>query len=255
MYKNGFITIKYKTNIDLMVYVDAREISLYNKDRVEYLNFYKKEGLNGLAFENEIYYKYSDIEVLKDYPFIKYLLIDQKNIKNLDGIKYVENLEGLYLQANSAAFDFENVKHTLKDLSLNYHKKIVNLDTLNKLRSLHIEKDIDEVLLPKGLSSLELHRSKRTNLNFLADCNNLEHLSLYANNKLSDIKGLSTCAASLKVLEIDRCKNIDNFNSILQLKHLQKLSINLYDKEKVSELQALKNSMKGVDISIRPELK
>ena len=252
MYKNGFKTI-YHNDYHLLVYMDAREISLYNKDREEYIKFYKMEGLNGLAFENEAYYKHVDIEVLKDYFFIKHLFIGQKNIKNLNGISYINNLEGLYLENNLSPLDFDVFKDSLKHLSLSYHKRIKNLDRLNDLFFLHIEKDKDDVTLPKNIKSLELYKSKRTNLNFLRTFNQLNRLELYSNVNLYDINELISCAECLEELEIERCNSIKDFTPILQLKKLHKLSIKLYDKEKSSELIELGKKMKGVDIFIHPE--
>lgn len=254
-YKNGFKTFNWTGDRNLLVYMDAREISLYDKDREEYLTFYRQEGLNGLAFENELYYKYTDVEVLKNYSFIKHLFIGQKNIKNLEGIRYVDDLEGLYLEGNLSPVDFDTLKGSLRRLSLDYHKGVKNLDKLDDLILLHIEKDNDKVLLPKSIKSLELYKSKRTNLEFLKSCNQLNRLELYSNGKLSDIRGLVSCAEDLKELEIERCKKIEDFSPILRLRKLQKLSIKLYDKEKSSQLEELIEKMKGVDIFIHPELK
>lgn len=254
-YKNGFITIKYNDNTNLMVYIDAREISLYDKDREEYLNFYKSEGLDGLAFENQLYYKKEDVGVLKDYPFIKHLLIAQGNIKNLDAISHIDALEGLYIKNNSAGFNFDNIKYSLKYLSLSYHKGIVNLERLNHLNKLHIEKDTDKVQLPENIKSLELYKSKRTNLDFLSVFNDLNRLEIYSSNKLTDIKGILNCAKDITELEIERCKKIDDFLPILKLEKLRKLSIKLYDKEKITQLKELSYKLKDVDIIIYPSPK
>ena len=185
-YKSGFKTIYTpvtENRSELLVYMDTCNISLYDKEPSEYVNFYHSQGLAGIAFENEIYYPFEDLEVLKLFPFIEHLFIGQKNIKDFKEIKYLKNLKGLYFEGNNAAFDFELVKDDLEILVLAWHRKLSNLDILQKLQVLDITKDNDDVALPQSLIKLEISQSKRTNLDFCKNLKSLQELKLLSNRK------------------------------------------------------------------------
>lgn len=244
-HKNGFKILNWSDDRRLLVYMDARKLSLYDKQREEYIKFYHEENLNGLAFENQIYYPYDDLEVLKQYPFIEHLLIGQINIKDLTAIKYVNHLKGLYFEDNIAAFDFSIVKDSLENLSLIWHRNASNLDSLINLKWLYIERDQDDVLLPKGINKVQMYKSKRTTLNVFEHLINLKEVELYSNTKLTDIEGLVHLSQSLEVLEIEKCKNIADYTPILKLKTLKKLIISSYDKNRKEELKQLKKQLEN----------
>lgn len=258
-YKNGFKTIYTpisENRKEILVYMDARKISLYDKERSEYIKFYQEEGLTGLAFENEVYYPFEGLEVLKQYPFIEHLFIGQKNIKDLKGIQYIDCLKGLYFEGNTAAFDFEQVKDSLEILSLSWHRKLSNLDALQHLKFLHIEKDNEEVVLPSNIKVLELWKSKRTNLDFCQNLPSLKQLELFSNSKLTDLEGLVHLSQSLERLEIEKCKNIADYAPILKLEKLKRLRIDTYNKERKEELRELQSLLrKDIEVIIYPKLK
>lgn len=255
-HKNGFITINYRNNVQLLVYMDVREISLYDKEREEYLEFYREENLNGLAFENQLYYKYSDLEVLKEYSFIEHLLIAQSNIEDFSGVRHVTNLKGLYISGNKSKFDFRLVKNQLETLSISWHRKLTNLSRLLGLKFLHIEKDHNELLLPRNIEKLEMWKSKRTNLDFSKDLTNLKKMELYSNSKLTNVDGITHLSQNLEELEIEKCKKIEDYSPILSLKNLKKLKISHYDKDQAAHLRDVFHD-KNLDflVSIYPSLK
>lgn len=255
-YKDGFIILNYSQERKLLVYMDARNISLYDKERSDYIRFYHEENLTGLAFENEVYYPFESVDVLEQYPFIEHLLIGQKNIKDLKGIQHVNCLKGLYLDDNSAVFDFEYLKEDLETLSLTWHRNLANLQNLKNLKLLHIEKDNEHVILPPNIEELELWKSKRTNLDFCESLHSLHTMKLYMNGKLTNLQGLVHLNQNLENLEIEKCKNIEDYTPILKLKKLKTLCIFSYKKEKSEELKELENSLvkKDIFVKIHPKL-
>lgn len=234
-YKNGFIILNFSEEIRLLVFM--------MKKKDECLEFYQKEGLNGLSFENSIYYSLEDLSILQNYSFINYLEIGILNLKDLSGIQYIPQLKGLYVASNVAFLDFNWIKNTLEMLTIDWHKKMLNIEQLSFLRYLNIWGDTDEVLYPPNLVELRICKSKRINLNFLKDCNKIKKMDLYGNRKLSDIEGLAYLSDSLEELEIDACKNITDFSPILALNKLKKLEIISYSKDKKEELKTLKQKL------------
>lgn len=254
-YKNGFIILNSSPERKLLVYMDARNISLYDKERSDYIRFYREEGLTGLAFENEVYYPFESVDVLEQYPFIEHLLIGQKNIKDLNGIQHVDSLKGFYLNDNSAAFDFEYLKESLETLALTWHRNLLNLQNLKNLKFLHIEKDNEGVILPSNIEELELWKSKRTNLEFCESLHSLHTMKLYMNNKLTDLNGLIHLNRSLEKLEIEKCKNVEDYLPILNMEKLKSLTIFSYNKEKSNELKELVNLLrKDIIVKVHPKL-
>lgn len=241
-HKNGFKTVHTPLSEDkkeLLVYMDARDISLYNKERSEYLDFFHQEKLAGLAFENQIYYPFKDLEILKQYPFIEELWIGQINIKDLSGVKHIEKLKGLCITDNTAAFDFNLLKDSLENTAFTWHRKLSNINVLRKLKVLHLERDNDDVVLPPNIEDLEIRKSQRTNLDFLENHLSLQEIKLNSNRKLENIGGLVNLSDSLEKLQIEKCKNITDYTPLLKLTKLTYLRISAYDKARKEELRKL----------------
>lgn|GEM_PF-6825153 len=244
-YKDGFKMLNLSNNRRLLVYMDARQISLYDKSRKEYQNFYHQEKLNGLAFENEIYYPYENLEILKEYHFIEHLYICQKNITDLTGLKYAKRLKGLYVMENKAALDFslDNIRCNLRYLSLNWHYKVSKMNCLSSLATLRLTRDRDEVKLPINIEEIQLDFTHRTNLDIFEGFTALKRLSIHKASKLNDIGGLSDCGDTLEELELAYCKNLRDYSPILKLSKLKVLKINNYHKSCISNLESLRSKI------------
>ncbi|AEE51738.1 hypothetical protein [Haliscomenobacter hydrossis] len=258
VYKDGFVVLDWSLNRKLLVYMDARQFNLYDKEREEYLKFYKQENLNGLAFENSIYYPYTHLDVLEEYPFIEHLFIGQKKIKDFSAIKYVRQLKGLYFEDNSAEFDFTMVKESLEYLSTRWHAKLKNIEQLYHLKWLWIEQDDDDVHLPAQVEKLDFFRSKKTHLDALASCKAVKIIVLDKCTKLANIQGLKYVGQSIEELRIEKCKNLEDFSPILELDTLKSLKIIDWNKENKENLKYVYEKLVAktdVNIHIHPKLK
>jgi hypothetical protein len=179
-------------------------IYLYDKLK-ESKEFYLEEGMNGLIFDNTIYYPFNNLDILQEFPEITTVEVTTSNITNFDGLKYAPKLENIKFET-SAKLNLEIVPNTVTNLILAYHKKITGLKEMDNLKYLAIYKDNNDLDLPKNLEHLVLIQSKRDSLKFTDDLKNLKELELYHCNKMTSIDEMANWITKLK---IDDCKYLD----------------------------------------------
>lgn len=207
-YKEGFI-IHHSLGKRLLVF-------FHNKAK-ECFDFYQKEALDGLIFENSIYYPHAHLDCLKDFPLIKYLEIGIPNIKNLSALKDLEHLEGLILHENNVFLDCHWVQNTLKLLSIRGSKKILNMESLHALESLSMTNVNEQTLFPPNLVSLGISYSKITSLNKILNCPNLKELSLYNLRLFRNIDAIALNCPNLKQLSLESLRLLPNIDAIAAL--------------------------------------
>lgn len=261
-YHNGFM-IHYSCGKRLLVF-------FHNKPK-ECFDFYQKEALDGLIFENSIYYPHAHLDCLKDFSFIKFLEIGIPNIKDLSALKSLEHLEGLVLYENNAFLDCHWVQNTLKFLSIRWSKKILNLNSLKGLESLCISHINDQTLFPpnlvhlgisdsnltslnhpsiflSNLVHLDIINSKLTSLNKIANCSRLKQLYLDNLKLLQNIDDIAGLQNTLDDLYIEDCEQILNYDSILNLNQLQILRL-ITKKNKQAKMELKKRLRIEIDVN------
>ncbi len=77
----------------------------------------------------------------------------------------------------------------------------------------------------RKLEKLSFIQTNISDLNFLSDIPQLKSFELFYAPKIQNIEGLKFCIDNLRILELDHCKKIDNYNVLYSLNNLKKLII------------------------------
>ncbi len=88
--------------------------------------------------------------------------------------------------------DFSVLADRIEDLSVYYHKKITNLETLQKVVELSIYNDNNTVILPENIEELKLVQSKRTDFEGLHHLKKLKDLEFHYCPKIESLDTIPT---------------------------------------------------------------
>lgn len=144
-------------------------INKENKKLKELNNIKKLEAATELILTNN---KLSDIALLQDSIYLKYLDLDKNNIEELSPLKKLEKLTSLNVGENRVVkIDALSNLTKLTELSLN-DNKIQNIKPLGKL---------------KKLSVLKLQNNDLSDISAIGNLKKLEFLDLSGNKKIRDI--------------------------------------------------------------------
>ncbi|MCX0357231.1 DUF5011 domain-containing protein [Clostridium perfringens] len=156
---------------------------------------------------NEALYQSADSNITKkQLNSLNKLRLHNKNIENLDGIQYCENLSDL-------------------DISYNKITDISSLSSLTKLNNLNLESnsviDINPLKNLKSLKRLNLRFNKVSDISSLSNLSLLENLDLSYNN----IRDLSILEKNINLVSLNLMgnENLENINSIGKLINLKEL--------------------------------
>lgn len=165
-----------------------------------------------------------DLSFLKETPHVKYLKIlgdiDYSTLYELKEIKSLE-INGLN------EIDVSKIEG-LQVLISNYPSRLKNLNLAKTLKSLWLYgygdtkyyQDFSSIKELKQLDTLYLRNIKCTSLDGIESLNNLKVLLLINNLELSNIEAISRLNFSLKHLEIENCRRINNIECLSALEQL-----------------------------------
>lgn len=209
----------------------SSEYIVIEGDRInEYIEYIKKKKIEAV-YLCDIWYSKTEIDFLKECNFIKKLNINSEYIYNLDGLKYLKNLKELVLYAPKGKVDLKSYEY-LEKLSVDYNKNIVGIENLKALKKLSLYKykprsrNLVKIGSLDSLKELEIIGSTIDSLDGCENLSKLERLQLSYLNNLCFIDRLEKIKNSLKVLEINNCKKINNFDFVTCLVNLENLSYN-----------------------------
>jgi len=253
------------------------EKGLYGKKMVvcdafteDMASYCAKNKIAGLELNWAKGFKGDDLSFLKNLHFLKSFTICDYNIKDISPIHHLENLRQLDISTycktplDFAAFD------RLEELSLFWRPGIKSLSKCNNLRRLFLykynppTKDLSEIAKLTNLRALSLKIPTIFSIGDVAAMEKLESLGIYGATKLTDIAGLGKLK-NLKELNIDCCKKINDFDTIMNLQDLEHLSLSndgpIKSLAPVAKLKKLKDlyfiestNIKNGDLSCLKEL-
>ena len=202
---------KFNGDLTLEDMQAVTELNLENKDisdlqGIQYLTNIKKLYLRG----NNI----KSIEPLKNLTDLEVLALNNNKIEDIKSLSYLKNLVELDLQGNKVT-DVSPLKGLakLKQLSL-MNNKVSDISKLGNLVNLEVLvlqnneiSDISALQNLVNLSLLYLSQNKIVDISMLGELNNLEILVL-KDNQISDVKGLSGQKALPKLRELYLSNNL-----------------------------------------------
>lgn len=117
----------------------------------------------------------------------------------------------------------------LRSIYMYFSLKIINSIKSKSLVKLAIEgigeKDLIFLKNLTNIKDLTIVKGKLEELNGIEYLNNIESLSLFYLNKLNTIEQLNEVKTSLKSLDIQNCKSITDYSSLVNMSELERLLI------------------------------
>lgn len=224
-----------------------------NKITSIYLTHFKSKAIANLDFLKEINF----IEKIN----INDLDIDYSGLYHLDGLKKAI----LSIKNKKQYLDYSRFKN-LVDLSLDWYPQFPNFSKNKKLKFLTIWKykpQSKNFIGLVGLAELQFLKITQSNIESIKGIetlNNLLEFQGYYLPKLKSLHGIELLSKSLKILVLEKCKNLMKYQSDLEvLNRLEKLILTdcgeLNNLEFINKLNNLKfftffnTTVKGGDLS------
>ena len=219
------------TEIDGFKFLDgiSNEYIVVESDRLgEYIEYIRNNKIKAIYISN-LYFFHCNICFLKEFEFIEKINITSTSVTDFSGLNSLHNLKVLLLDDPKGKVNLEH-NVMLEELSVDMKNK--NISGINKLKKLKIlsmcnynpkSKDLSDISTLNSIEELDIVKST---INSLKGCGELTKLSISYSNKLEYIENLVTNKHTLKILEFDSCKKINNFDYVVCLSNLEKLSYN-----------------------------
>ncbi|WP_226390530.1 hypothetical protein [Penaeicola halotolerans] len=191
----------------------------------------KKSNILGVILSFDKGYKLDNVDFLKDYTFIERITISSYQAIDYTALRHLKNLKVLainVLAKDNQEIDF-NMFPKLEDCRFIWRPKaktIFNCTSLKRLDIIKFNKeDLQDLRHLVNLKTLGLRQSSIKSLIGIENLL-LERLGLYHLSKLDNLKGVDKLSKTLKYLDVESCKNIDEIEEISQLYSLEKLGLN-----------------------------
>lgn len=193
----------------------------------DYIKYINKNKIKA-AFLSNLYYFANGINFLQECNFLEKLSITSSSIENYDGLSYLQSLEDLILEEPKGKVDL--TCHTaLKRLAADYNKNIIGMEQLKGLKELSLwhykpkSRDLSGISGLDSIKELEIIQSNINSLNGCGSLLKLERLKFAYLSQFRYIDELEKIKKSLKILDFDCCKKIENHEYVMCLNNLEKL--------------------------------
>nr|WP_286181099.1 hypothetical protein [Bacillus sp. ISL-37] len=180
----------------------------------------------------DLSYELDHVNFISECPEIESLSLGGEDLKDVTGLYHLKNLKSLSINETrpSLEIDFERIP-SLEVIYGQLPPKAKGIETLESLKEMVLwsykpkTKNLEQFSGLRNLESLELIQSNIISLMGAKGLESLEKLGLYYLRSFNDLKDIKDLSKSLRVLEIENCKKIDDYTSISELKGLEKLLI------------------------------
>ena len=202
----------------------------------------------------------SNVDFFREYDFFTEVSVI-RDLTEIDvsGVQFLKKLARMTLSNDNQGLDFSNFPQ-LEDASIDWNNKIINLNQCKKLNSLILWKfkpksgSFKELRGLDNVTSLKVTQSNIISLSGLEELPRLENFEAYYLSKLEDLNGIDAIRHSLRLLILDKCKKLHDYEHALSsLTSLHKLILgdcgplrNLEFVNKLSELTFF--SFVGTDV-------
>lgn len=208
--------------------LEGRYIVVESSRITDYIEYINKNKIKA-AFLSNLYYFANEIDFLQECNFLEKINITSSSIENYDGLSYLQSLKDLILDESKGKVDL--TYHTaLKRLSIYHSKNIIGMEQLKGLKELSIwnykpkSRDLSEISGFNSIKELEIIQSNINSLNGCGNLLNLERLKFAYLSQFRYIDELEKIKKSLRILDFDCCKKIENHEYVMCLNNLEKLS-------------------------------
>ncbi len=219
-------------NIEIVRYGDETEdtLNVSSEYLSESLELIKGHNYKRISVMGD--YNLPDIDFLKECPHIEILNLSGGNIKDFEGLSFLENLKTLSMNHLNKKVKVDLAKLTsLKELYGELPTRATGLSNLKNLKRMQIwdykphSKTFAELGQIENLEVLHLIQAKIESFEGIGQFRALQELNLYGLNKLTDITDIGLLRNTLRELIMENCKNIQDFSPIGEMKNLENLTL------------------------------
>ena len=211
-------------------FIDVKQIGKFliidsSMNEESIINYIIKNNIENLSFNQYDGFSSNEMTPYSNIETIKRLEIVLDNIESDQIVKF-KNLIYLYMNSPIKTKMDLSVFTKLQYLNLEWNTKILNLDTLDSLRSLTLRRykgNTIELIKLESIKELIFIQGNINSLNFINSLKRIKKLGLFYLKNLLEIKPIEHL--NLEGLEIDRCKNIQYKDSLSFCKELKQLKI------------------------------
>jgi hypothetical protein len=202
-----------------------RQLVLKGDWQSEMADIMRAENIRALTVSGYAGWNGSDLDFLRDIPFLERLSLIVLNRVKIEGIYFLPELKDLSVGYNKKRIDFTRFPH-LERLSLGWCSGYESLFECQSLRDIAISRLPDHQMaslsrLP-NLENLALSSYQSTDLRSLPHLHQLLRLSLITCNRLRYLTGLERCPNVL-VVWIEQAKSLGDISAITALEVLRTL--------------------------------
>lgn len=254
LHRGGFLTL-YPTYleecIDYVLKNDVKGIHIdsyfHNMTDDKGLKFFQKLSETTELRIDLSNYEKDNLDFLFALKKLKTLRIgiNTKTVKNVEGIYSLNNLKALGLVTSGPKINVAKIS-TLEDLSFHWdNKRIEGVSNLPNLKELSIEffnaksKEFEELPSNNNITKLKLLRGNQNTFLRFPHFKNLERLETDYYNKLEKLEGIGKLSPSLKSLQIENSKKVNDHDIISKLKNIEIL--NLWSCGSIKNLEFISN--------------
>lgn len=202
-------------------------------DRIEEcMAYYKASDLSRIAVSPFMGYSLSDLEFLKDYPYVRGVELPTAGKIDVSGLRYLAGLEVLRIAESREALDLAQFEQ-LTRVGAEWHPKLRITEDCRRLRVLGLRKykptskDLSELAELPALEDLSIVQSPLTSIRGVGRYRKLKRLELSYLTKLESIAGIEELSGSrLEILECEKCKKIRDHAAVRAVPSLRVVRFN-----------------------------
>jgi len=197
-------------------------------DLDEEINYIKNNQIKSIYLTEFKSKAIINLDFLKELKFINEVNLNGVDF-DYDGLYHLENIKKLTLSIKNKNqyLDFSKFLE-LEELSIDWYKEFPNLSDNRKLRKLAIWKfrpqtsSLSALSLPEFLEELHLTESNILNLKGV-ELLNLKEFQAHHCKELQSLDGLFSFSPKIKILILDYCRKLTNYNELRYCINLQKI--------------------------------
>jgi hypothetical protein len=171
-----------------------------------------------------------DLSFLEEFPNTLYLQVNGDKPVKADTLASLSNLRGLLFESPGSGIDFSWFPH-IEVYTGGWHKGHINVDQCPSLRHLGLRSfnpksgDLRPLSNCRRLESLYIGRSTITSLDGIETLEDLRTLDIAYMSKLESLDAFRKCESGLRILGIERARNIQSYLPIAALTRLKDLRL------------------------------